>query len=106
MALALIAFAIPALTCPAGCYLYNGNCACDVQPEKGIEPVQVYKPSDEKPSHHPEPAYQRGDVVAAFPESLIARDLADQRAKDKAAAQGKKKAGLKLTDEEKELLKP
>lgn len=62
MLLLLLPTSLLAITCPKGFIEYNGICAADPQPVetlKGDNPSWV---SSEKPSRHPEPAYQRGDV--------------------------------------------
>ena len=47
--------------CPTGCVEYNGICACDAKPEAAPDAA---KPSDEKPSRNPVPAYMRESVKA------------------------------------------
>lgn len=83
--------ALPCGACSTGCSPYEGLCACDQRAE---QPIQTYKPSDEKPSRHPEPAYQRGEVKALTPPSLVSEDETLDREKADATAQGKKAAGV------------
>ncbi len=77
--------------CPAGTTEYQGVCAADLQPEKA---VQTFVPSDEKPSRHPQPAWQRGDVIADTPPSQAANDAKMDAERVKADGAGKKAAGL------------
>jgi hypothetical protein len=62
LAVAVLFVASLAVACPSGSYEWNGNCVVDLQPEKDTTPS--VKPSDERPSRHPEPAWQRGEVHA------------------------------------------
>lgn len=86
--------------CGPGCFVYEGVCACDEKP-KDLVAVPEVKPSDEKPPRHPEPAWQRGDVIADMPPSTAMRDLEESNIKMRATIQGKKKAHVPLTEEEK-----
>lgn len=50
---------------------------------------------DEKPSFHPQPAYQRGEVTIVDAPNLEAQDRKDDLEKEQANKEGRKKAGLK-----------
>jgi len=93
----MIIFSLLATTgwaCKSGCIAYEGNCACEAQVERVVN-ESTYQPSDEKPPRHPEPAWQRGEVIAATPSSCaFTNACSDQQAID-ATAQGKKSAGIK-----------
>ena len=51
--------------------------------------------SDEKPSFHPQPAYQRGEVTIIDAPNLEAQDRKEDEDRKKADAEGKARAGLK-----------
>ena len=87
----LLSVAVPAGACRPECIAYQGLCACDQRPEQGPS----VQPSDEKPRHNGNPAWQSGEVKAAEPKSLAEWDEAGDRAKAKANAEGKKAAGIK-----------
>ena len=89
-----------AVACPKGTIEYNGACYADPKPSDNV-PVPETKPSDEKPPRHPEPPYQRGDVMAAMPPSEIANDTAADVKKKCAEISGKKKGHVPLTEDEK-----
>jgi len=74
--------------CPDGWIEFEGHCAAMPQPEH--DTVKEFEPSKEKPSRHPEPAYERGEVHADAGIPTMQRDIEE----DQAAAQGKKAAGL------------
>lgn len=92
--LAILLLSSVAVACPSGTILYQGMCA-DVPAPKDTVPVPEVKPSDEKPSHHPEAAWERGEVNAATPPSLVTEDAKLDQQKAQAEEQGKKAAGLK-----------
>jgi hypothetical protein len=73
---------------------YEGVCADNPQPEKPTS-QDYYKPSDELPPKHPEPAWQRGDVIADTPASKASDDAKQDQEKAEADAQGKAAAGIK-----------
>ena len=79
--------------CGKDCESHSGVCACFGTPEQAKSADEV-QPSDERPSRHPEPAWQRGEVVASTGQEE--RNLAYQHDKaiDDANAEGKRKAGL------------
>lgn len=89
------------LACPSGSTDWEGGCAALPSAEESTVAPAAGIVSDEKPSHHPEPAYQRGDVIAVTPPSLAKQDAKDDLKKIKATIQGKKEAHVPLTDEEK-----
>lgn len=90
--LIMLLLAAPVIACNKGCTEYEGNCACDQAPEKA---VQTFVPSEDKPSHHPQAAWERGEVKADTPPSLAASDAKLDQERAKADAEGKKDAGLK-----------
>lgn len=47
-----------AVVCPTGYSEWKNGCAADLKPES----TPSVKPSDELPSRHPQPAWQRGEV--------------------------------------------
>lgn len=47
-----------AVVCPTGYSEWKNGCAADLKPESAAS----VKPSDELPSRHPQPAWQRGEV--------------------------------------------
>lgn len=47
-----------AVVCPTGYSEWKNGCAADLKPESAAS----IKPSDELPSRHPQPAWQRGEV--------------------------------------------
>lgn len=53
------------------------------------------QPSDEKPSFHPQPAYQRGEVEIVNAPNLEAEDRKYDQDKIDAFAEGLKRAGIK-----------
>lgn len=82
-----------AIACSSGCFEYSGNCACDAKPEaQAID--QSRWMSTEKPSRHPQTAYQRGEVKADMPPSLMVSDMKTDMEKTEAEFQGKVAAGL------------
>ncbi len=94
--LSLLWLSSAAFACGLGCTEYEGTCACDAKPAES--PAQVDQSawvSDEKPSRHPEPAYQRGEVNALMLPSLAAQDMKQDQEARQADAQGKIAAGLK-----------
>lgn len=84
---------VPAVACPIGTLVYEGVCAADPRP--AVVAVDYVKPSDEKPPHHPESAWQRGDVKADMSQSKMADDEKQDQEKIEAEKQGKKAAGIK-----------
>lgn len=64
--LILIVLAIPSVACDKGCTEYEGTCACDAPAEKASTVPEI-APSKEQPSHHPEAAWERGEVHAEMP---------------------------------------
>ena len=76
--------------CPKGTTEYEGVCAADLPSEK----APAVQPSDEKPSKHPEPAWERGEVHADMPVSLIDQDRKMDEIQNQAIEDGKKAAGL------------
>ncbi len=89
--LLVLLIASPAIACPKGYTEWEGTCSADLQPE-AAEPAV---PSDEKPSRHPEPAWQRGDVGVLMPQSLQMQDEKEDRERNDAEIVGKKAAGIK-----------
>lgn len=85
------------LACAKGCTEYEGNCACEPPSAdtQTLAPMPQGVVSDEKPSRHPEPAWQRGEVHADTPPSVAAKDALADEEKAKAEADGKAAAGLK-----------
>lgn len=47
-----------AVVCPTGYSEWKNGCTADLKPESAVS----VKPSDEKPTRHPQPAWQRGEV--------------------------------------------
>jgi hypothetical protein len=93
--LALIVFVgMLLLACPKGTVNYEGVCADLPSPDESTLAPAVGVVSDEKPSRHPEPAYQRGEVTADMPESQVAEDTKMDQEKAQADIEGKKAAGL------------
>lgn len=83
--------------CPKGYQQYKDACEDMRSPDTG--PSVPTPTSDEKPSRHPEPAWQRGEVNAETPPSCAyTNNCSDQKAID-AAKQGKKAAGIKQIGE-------
>lgn len=80
--------------CPSGWTEWEGKCAAIPNPE--ISSVPEVQPSKEKPPRHPEPAWQRGDVIADTPQSLASQDAKQDAERDKADAEGKKAAGVPI----------
>lgn len=74
-----------AWACPKNSVEYNGNCFVDIKPEGTKDSVQA---SDEKPSHHPEPAWQRGEAVVVDAPSTLAQDEKEDEDRRKATAEG------------------
>lgn len=91
MLIAALLIATPAVACDRGCIDYQGLCACDQVPEKA---VYLKSDSTEEPSHHPQPAWQRGDVIADTPPSLAAQDMKLDEERRLATEEGRKRAGL------------
>lgn len=84
-----------AVACPKGTVEFNGNCASMPSPEESTLAPMI-PTSNEKPSRHPESAWERGEVHAETPPSCAStNDCSDQKAIDAAKA-GKKAAGLRL----------
>lgn len=81
----------PLAACDKGYSEYAGVCSDDQSPQKAI---QTTVPSEEKPSHHPQPAYQREEVKVDMPESLMAKDARADKERDEATEAGRKAAGL------------
>lgn len=82
----------PAVACDNGCEPYENVCACRGSTNEGVPVIYT---TDEKPPRHPEPAWERMEVKAALPPSCaVTNNCSDQQAID-AAAEGKRKAGLK-----------
>src|ERR1700758_3214130 len=78
--------------CPDGWVEWEGHCAAIPQPE--AQSVKEFQPSNEKPPRHPEPPWQRGDVIADMPQSLASQDAKLDQERAEADAQGKKAAGV------------
>lgn len=93
MLISLMLLSTPLWSCDPGCEEHNGVCACEAPTDK--TQIDYVQPSDEQPSRHPEPAWQRGEVVADMPMSEAAHDILMNEARDKADAEGKRAAGLK-----------
>lgn len=89
MSVASMAFA-----CNKGCQEHQGVCVCDAAPVEEAPRVTAGVVSDEKPPRHPQPAYERGDVIADMPPNLIAQDAKVDREIKAAVFEGKKAAGL------------
>lgn len=79
--------------CTKNCEDHYGVCACD-QPPTEFTVTPNYKPSDEKPSKHPQPAWERGEVKADMPSSLQAQDAKQDQDQVDAIHSGKHAAGL------------
>lgn len=94
MILLLLASSVWAVQCEKGCSEWEGVCACDAPKASSSEPEQNYA-SDEKPSKHPEPAYQRGEVNIVNVPNTAEEDIKIDQEKAKADAEGRKAAGLK-----------
>lgn len=94
IAFALVCLALPfLLACDQGCDEHYGVCACDQKPN--VEPTAyLTSTSDEKPSRHPEPAWQRGEVKASEGKEERESAYKQDKAKDDANEQGKKAAGI------------
>lgn len=82
------------LACDSGCEIHEGVCACNQRPEQ-LTQAQEVQPSDEKPSRHPQPAYQRGGVVASSGQEEQASAYKRDKEIDDANAEGKQSAGIK-----------
>jgi len=88
----LIGLIIAVATCSDGSVPYKDYCA---QVEAKTETIVIMPVSNEKPSRHPESAWQRGEVTADTPPSLIASDEKLDQEKAQATFEGKKAAGLR-----------
>jgi len=84
-----------AVGCPKDCYEYQGACACDAMPEKALTTPPSGAVSSEKPPQDKLPSYERANVKADMPQSLIAQDAKADQARSQADTQGKVAAGLK-----------
>jgi hypothetical protein len=73
---------------------WEGRCAADPKPVDTVAVPEV-QPSSEKPSRHPEPAWQRGEVHADTPPSCAATNACSDQVAIEATKEGKKAAGLK-----------
>lgn len=83
-----------AVACGTGCEPHGEVCACDAKPSD-LGPMHATNwASDEAPPRHPEPAWQRGEVRAETPASLVMDDEKQDREKSTADAAGKFAAGL------------
>ncbi len=84
-----------AVNCPSGSVNWEGVCAqLDAPKSKSSEPETNYA-SDEKPSKHPEAAWQRGDVHVVDVPNLAAEDRKMDEEKAQAEADGKRAAKIK-----------
>lgn len=82
--------AVAIFACDKGCFIYRGECACDIAPET----APVVKPSDEKPPSDKMPSYQREGVsIVDAPNMAFLDSKADQDKRD-AEIQGKKAANI------------
>jgi hypothetical protein len=92
----ILILSLNVFSCPAGTIQGPGYCAAEPSPTQETHAeLSPYIVSDEKPSRHPEPAYQRGEVNAVTPPSLAAQDAKEDQERAEAEAQGKKTAGIK-----------
>lgn len=82
-----------AIACDKGCTEWEGICACDAPKASSQEPEINYA-SDEKPSKHPEPAYQRGEVNIVEAENMGTQDMKIDQEKAQADLDGKKAAKI------------
>jgi hypothetical protein len=83
------------IACPAGTIPYQGLCADEPVPKDTVVVAEA-KPSDEKPSRHPEPAYQRGEFKVS--DGIKERESAKKQDDDidnATTSQGKKAASLR-----------
>jgi len=93
--LLLLASNVFAVVCPTNYTEWEGVCAqLDAPRDKSTEPEINYA-SDEKPSRHPEPEWQRGEVKIAVIRNLAAEDIHMDQEKAQADAEGKAAAGIK-----------
>jgi len=92
--IAVLFLAVPVVACPTGTIAMAGVCAAMPAPKDTVAVAEI-RPSDEKPSRHPEPAWQRGEVKADMPVSTAGADDIADRQKADAIIEGKKKAGIK-----------
>jgi len=89
--------------CPANTVQWEGTCAATPQAVQAAVPE--IQPSSEKPSRHPEAAWERKEVIAAMPESQIANDTEQDNEKKCASIKGKVMAHIHLSEEEQEFHK-
>jgi len=80
--------------CDKGCSDWEGVCACDAPKATVGEPDPSSFASDEKPSKHPEPAYQRGEVHVVDVPNMAADDIKQDQERNEADIVGKKAAGI------------
>lgn len=93
IAIALLFVSSLSMACPKGSEEFNGNCAEMPSPsESALTPM--IRPSDEKPSRHPESAWERGEVKADMPASCAATRKCSDDIAINAQAQGKKAARI------------
>ena len=88
--LILCVISSPVFSCGAGCYEYEGNCACDVPAQSGPSVAG----SDEEPRRQHAPAYTSGEVIADMPLSLIYQDAKLDQDRVDADQEGKLAAGI------------
>lgn len=81
-------------SCPKGTIEFSGGCAEMPSPSESTLAPMVAT-SNEKPSRHPEAAWQRGEVNAVNPPSLAAQDAKMDQDNAAAVAEGRAKAGIK-----------
>ena len=93
MLLVVALLASNAVACEKDCYEYQGNCACEQKPIQ-LSKAEEVQPSDEKPSRHPQPAYQRGDLNVSSGVDERKSAYEHDKAIDDATAQGKLAAGI------------
>lgn len=77
--------------CPKNASEWNGGCVYDLEPNTAPPVV----PSDEKPSGHPQPAYQRGEVTIVDAPNCAKEDERMDQEKIEATKQGRKAAGIR-----------
>lgn len=98
--LSLMLASVGAVACDKGCSEYEGVCACDIKPAEVAAAVDTSVwVSDEKPSRHPEPAWQRGEVKVIDVPATGGEDAKQDLERQQADRAGKLAAGIgKVTE--------